>query len=364
VLESGDVRRPLPGDGADSRTGLVRIEALGFFDEVVRDCGGDAQAMLGAFGISPDTLRKRNTMVPYRQMVALLEHAAKALDCPDFGLRLAKRQQATGVLGPLDVAMRNSPTLEDAFRYCAEHVYAYCAATELALINEPEDGRWFLRFEILLDRVPHQSQAVEHALLVTHYNALAMSGARARTREVWFAHDPVSPAGTYRQYFGAPAYFAQPSNALVLASADRAIPIVGRSEQLYELATNFIDTQFPAPEALVSTQVRSLLTRDLGMDYREAAAALGVHPRTLQRRLRDEGARLDEIKDSVRRDAALRYLSQPRTPLAKIATLLGYSELSAFARSCQRWFRCSPLQLRHRILADAEASSQPSELQP
>jgi AraC-like DNA-binding protein len=210
----------------------------------------------------------------------------------------------------------------------------------------------------LLDRIPHQSQAVEHALLVTHFNALAMSGARARTREVWFVHDPVSPASVYRQSFGAPAYFAQPYNAVVLDSADRAIPIVGRSEQLYELATNFIDTQFPAPEALVSTQVRSLLTRDLGMDYREAAAALGVHPRTLQRRLRDEGARLDEIKDSVRRDAALRYLSQPRTPLAKIAMMLGYSELSAFARSCQRWFKCSPLQLRQKMLAeDAGAGS-------
>jgi AraC-like DNA-binding protein len=267
-------------------------------------------------------------------------------------LRLAKRQRSTGILGPLDVAMRNSQTLGDAFRYCAEHVHAYCTGTRLALVTDTEEGRWILRFEILLDRIPNQSQAVEHALLVTHFNAITMSAGNARTREIWLTHEPLSPLTTYHHHFGAPVYFAQPYNAIVLDAADKTLPVVGRNEQLYELATNFIDYQFPSPDSLIGTKVRSLLSCDFAMDYREAAAALGMHPRTLQRRLREEGTRLDLIKDEVRREAAFRFLVQTRTPLIRIATMLGYSELSAFSRSCQRWFHCSPLQLRHRSAAE------------
>lgn len=353
MLDSDEARSASSGQAGDGRTEMVRIEALGFFEEAVRECGGNPEELLRAAGLTPAILHQRNSMVPYRQMMALLHHAARVLDRPDFGLDLARRQRAVGVLGPLDIAMRNSVTLEDAFRYCAEHVHAYCTGTRFALSNDPEEGRWILRFDILLDRTPNQAQTVEHALLVTQYNTLAMSEARARTREIWFTHDPVSPLATYRRYFGAPVYFAQPYNAIVLDAADKAIPIAGRSEQLYELATNFIDAQFPAPNALISTKVRSLLSADFAMNYRDAASALGMHPRTLQRRLREEGTRLDAIKDEVRREAALRYLRETRTPLIKIATMLGYSELSAFSRSCQRWFRRSPLQLRQQSAAEA-----------
>ncbi len=37
-----------------------------------------------------------------------------------------------------------------------------------------------------------------------------------------------------------------------------------------------------------------------------------MHPRTLQRRLQEEGTTFEEIKDEARRDLAERYLSQPR----------------------------------------------------
>ena len=66
-----------------------------------------------------------------------------------------------------------------------------------------------------------------------------------------------------------------------------------------------------------------------------------MHPRTLQRRAR-EGTTFEAIKDEVRRDLAQQYLSQPELPLTQITALLGYSEQSAFGRSCRRWFDMTP----------------------
>ena len=67
-----------------------------------------------------------------------------------------------------------------------------------------------------------------------------------------------------------------------------------------------------------------------------------------QRRLREENTSFEAIKDDVRRDAALRYLSQPDIPLTRVAALLGYSEPSVLTRRCKVWFASSPRQIRER----------------
>jgi AraC-like DNA-binding protein len=95
--------------------------------------------------------------------------------------------------------------------------------------------------------------------------------------------------------------------------------------------------------------VRAIIERLLiagNCTHTGVAAMLGMHPRTLQRRLREEGASFETIKDDVRRDIALRYLKQPAIPLTRVAELLGYSSTSVLSRSCYRWFSASPRQLR------------------
>lgn len=41
--------------------------------------------------------------------------------------------------------------------------------------------------------------------------------------------------------------------------------------------------------------------------------------------------------------------------MMQIATMLGYSDVPNLYRSCQRWYRCTPMALRERLLAPANA---------
>src|SRR6202008_4808077 len=111
----------------------------------------------------------------------------------------------------------------------------------------------------------------------------------------------------------------------------------------------------------LTTQVRTLVSRLLAegveCDNDRIASALGLHPRTLQRRLRDEGERLDSIKDSVRRDIALPYLRQPKIPLTVVAEMLGYSEPSVLWRKCYQWFQASPRELRKQLTEQTAPSA-------
>lgn len=77
-----------------------------------------------------------------------------------------------------------------------------------------------------------------------------------------------------------------------------------------------------------------------------AAKALGTTPRTLQRRLSDEGLSYATVVEEIRADLARRYLEEERLSVTEVAFLLGYSEASAFARAYRRWTGKSPAEAR------------------
>ena len=334
----------------DTSAAVVRVSVLRLFDELVTQLGGDYRGLLAKLQIEPTALESRHAVLPYRTLVHLLERASIELSCPDFGMRLACLQGKGATLGPLYVAMRNSPTLGDAFRYCVEHGQAYSSGTKLFVEENHAADEVVLRFEIVLSRLPYQRQSLEHSLALMCQNVHNLSSGRVAPRSVWLTHPPLAPLASYRAHFGCPVHFGRNLNAVLLSPADLLLPLDSVDPWLFELATNFIEQRYPISEPPLSMRVRGLVERKLlegDCTFVAVAAMLGMHPRTLQRRLRAENESFETIKDSVRRDVALRYLCQSDLPLTRIAEMLGYSETSVLSRSCLRWFAASPRQLRN-----------------
>jgi AraC-like DNA-binding protein len=112
--------------------------------------------------------------------------------------------------------------------------------------------------------------------------------------------------------------------------------------------------------AALAVRVRKAVSALLGTgncSRGEVANALFMHPRTMQRRLGEEGTTFEAIKDDARRDLAQSYLSHPALLISQITILLGYTEQSAFGRSCRRWFDLSPREMRTRLLTDSDDTS-------
>lgn len=356
--------RYVDGDGhladAENRAKgtLVRIESLRLFPDIVRSLGGKPEELLAREHLDTTLLNQPGAMMSYHKFIRLLHRTAIELDRPDFGIFLASRQGGTAVLGPLEIAMTNAATVGDAYHYCAEHLHAYSPAGDLAIETYGSSERPYIRWGIRLNRLPHQEQAIEHGIALMHHAIMAISGGAARAREVWFAHDHISSAAHYSGYFGTRVEMNAPFNAIFLNRNDLTTPITGRSQQVFDMATAFIDTQYPDVAKPFSLQVRSVATRLLsngGCMHAVVASTLGMHPRTLQRRLREEGLSFEDIKDDVRRAAAIRYLGQTTIPLTRVATMLGYSESSVLTRSCHRWFGTSPRKYRNAIAINAGA---------
>ncbi|RYG30312.1 MAG: AraC family transcriptional regulator [Burkholderiales bacterium] len=175
-----------------------------------------------------------------------------------------------------------------------------------------------------------------------------------KPREVWFMHDPISPMAVYRKVFGMTPSFGKPAMGISIERAVLDTWRPGSSSHMREIAETYLHNQTPMREKVftkrVTTMARSLLKgRECTPD--QAAKALGVHARTLQRRLKDEGTTFEKIKDNVRREWAERLLVQPSVSLSQIAQMLDYADSSAFSRSCRRWFGEPPRTYRTRLTA-------------
>ena len=93
---------------------LIRATNLWGYADLVRELGGDPEALLARFQIPLGIENEADAFVPFGP-VALLEASAEELGCPDFGLRLS-RWQGLDILGPIAVIARNAQTVPDGLR--------------------------------------------------------------------------------------------------------------------------------------------------------------------------------------------------------------------------------------------------------
>ena len=324
---------------------MVHARLLRSLPRLVRDLGGDPAALMAAAGIAG--IRAGAT---YRQSARLLHLAASELDCPDFGMRLARRQGG-GVFGPLGRAMRHSRTFGEALEYARTHSYAHSLAARITHARSPGGGV-LVSHDILVDHMPDRAQAMEQILLLGNLMAMELTGGGARAQRVHFRHQAVSGLRVYRDYFGCEVRFGQGEDGVIYSRQALASPIVDPDAEIYRAATAFIEARFTRHRPPVNAQVRSAIVEAIGADRccsEAVAVRLGLHPRTMHRRLAAEGTAFQQIKDEVRRDLIFYYVTQTDLPFTAISERLGFAEQSVMTRSCNRWFRASPTTLRLSI---------------
>lgn len=103
------------------------------------------------------------------------------------------------------------------------------------------------------------------------------------------------------------------------------------------------------------TRVRDLIRHALpaSLGQEEVASRLHMSPRTLHRRLEEEGSSFRAIKEALRRDMALARLTKTRQPIARVAADLGYADTSAFYRAFTGWTGMSPERYRRQLSTQA-----------
>lgn len=351
TVTPGEGVTPRSGAGAYGEFDVIHAPLLQCCPELMTELGGDAGRLLQRVGIDAAALADGRYRVTYRQLANLLELAAVELECPDFGMRLARRQRDGEELGPLGAVMKSSRTFGDALGFVCDHNYAHSLAARVWLQRLPAERAVFVGHDILLDGLSNKSQVMEQILLTGHLAAKEMTGGRARARRIHFRHRPVSGLTAYGRHFGCEVRFDQNEDGVVYSLEDLAQRIVNPDEQAFEAMIAFIDRQFTDRRPPLHAQVRGVIMRLLGTadcSNERVARELNLHLRTLHRRLSGEGTSFQRVKDEVRRDVMLYYLQQTDLEFARISEKLGFAEQSVMTRRCRNWFAASPTRVRRQ----------------
>ncbi len=338
---------------------MVQAQSLRGYRELVGDLGGNPTRLLRQAGIDPAALNRLTAFISFEALIDLLERSAADLGCPDFGLRLADRQDI-GILGTLAVAMRYAATVGEAMQCASNYLEVYNAAIAFTIRTGEPRAQARLEFRLLPGHHLRWAQTAEHGIGLTWRIMTLLSEGRCHLQGVWLPHPAVATEAMYRARFNAPLVFRAGQAALAVAKTDLTLPISENIQELHDVASRYLESQLSRGSTTLTVQVRQAVEALLGTgtcSHGEVARALYMHPRTLQRRVREEGTTFEAIKDEARRDLAQRYLSQPDLPLTQIAALLGYSEQSALGRSCRRWFDMTPREVRARLSVGSPETS-------
>ncbi len=106
--------------------------------------------------------------------------------------------------------------------------------------------------------------------------------------------------------------------------------------------------------ASVGARARAILIEAMPsgqVTVNHVARRLAMSPRTLQRRLRDEGTSFKAVVREIRERLSRHYLGQTRRSASEIAYLLGFEEPNSFFRAFHRWTGTTPESLRQSLQA-------------
>jgi AraC-like DNA-binding protein len=328
---------------------MVRAAGLRGLPALVDRLGGDAAALLGRFRIPPGALDSDDAVIRAGAAGRVLETGAAELACPDLGLRLAG-QQSTAVLGPLAIAIENSPTFGAALDCAGRFLFVHSAALTVAQIPDPDGHPGVVGILFAGSAAePLPPQVTDLGLGLLHRIIVLLHDGAYGLRSVHLPHPPLAPVDRYTGFFGADVRFGRDAAVLRVPQSLSGTPLPGGNRVLRDVALDYMSSHFPAPGQAVTDRVRRLLTQSLGaapVDVAAIARLLRTHPRTLQRQLAAEHTTFESILDDVRRAAAHRLITQTDLPLTQVTAMVGLAEQSALSRAARRWFGVPPRELR------------------
>ena len=335
---------------------VIRGTALTGYHQLVTDLGGDSRALLSAAHIPPADAGRHDRFISLPNGIAALAQTAATVGAPDFGRQLARRQDIA-ILGPVGLAARSAATVADAFGVFGTFMADYSPAITTRLTTTAADPalRRF-EFEYHLGPGAPQAQAIELSLGVTLRILHLLLGGGYRPVSVHLPHGALTPPRDYKRYFGCPAHFCEPVAGFTLRAADllQALPRDALAHQTaMSYLTGAVAGHTPPTSRLVHRLIRQFLASG-AVTIDDIAGHAGMHPKTLQRRLRAENTSFAVLLDGTRRDTAERLLRETDLSLGHICRELGYAEQSVLTQASRRWFGTTPSNYRKAGVAAPE----------
>jgi AraC-like DNA-binding protein len=331
---------------------------LRLFADALEDLGADWRQILLACDIDPSCIEDPEACIAQASFDLVWKAASTSTGDPCIGLHAGERihPRAVNLFGYL---MLSSATLGDGVRRVARYQGVLTGQPWLRFEEDPAQTR----LRVGIEHTDPDTRAI-HAEYVAALILQVMSWVSEQSiepLEVRFLHAARGDIAEYRRALGADVTFSADRSEVVLAPDVLELPSQHANARFAHLHEEFAAELLASREdTSLAKRVRLQLAEQLEAgppDRSSVARCLALSDRSLQRRLHDEGTNFRSVLDDWRRDLAREQLQRQDLPIAEVAYLTGFAEVSSFTRAVRRWFGCTPGELRRRIVDSGSASN-------
>lgn len=319
---------------------LVGVPAL------LAEFGASLNDAIDGLPIERKAFDDQEARIPYWAASQLLDRCAKATRCPHFGLLLGARfdHHCLGFPGQW---MANAPDLRSALSGFIELQNGNSRGGS-AYFHRSGDF-WVFGYGIYEARTVGQEQIYPLITALQVNMVKSLTGGAVKPLEVLLSIDQPVNAGPFRGLLGGEVLFNQYESGVVLPTSALAAPIPGAEPAELERLRKLADAVAPPSGRPWTDKVRHAIRPMLLRGEPTAASMaefLGVHVRTLARRLEDEGASFQALLDETRYVMARELLQITELPVGDVADALSYSSHSNFGEAFRRWSGVTPSEWR------------------
>lgn len=316
--------------------------------EVLEESGVDPAPYLQKHRISKAELGESKRRLDYDAYVALVAAAVAATDIPALGLRAGRRIQLVdhGILG---YAFISSANMRQAFEIFAQYQKIQGPIVNVSLRCEGSEAIYAAEKARPIDADLYKYGIASWLGEATNIRSLFDPG-ELEFSSVRVTFPESRGAALYRDLLRCDVNFGGPANELRFPARYLDAPFSLAEESVAELCAHQCEELLRemSSEHDIVDDVRRTLLKNPAESYNlnSVAKELAVSSRTLRRRLQEAATSFRVIQTEVRMSLAGEYLSHTPLPIAEIAHLLGYSDVTAFHRSFKKHFEVTPAQYR------------------
>jgi AraC-like DNA-binding protein len=314
----------------------------------LEDLGVSPADVLRQAGLPAGLFDQEKILVSTEELFALYRGIGQASPDPAIGLKLGTEPRVERY-DPIAIAAVSARSFRDALQRLARYKQVVCPE-ELHLAERGDECR--VQFRWLL------AQETEPPLLVDVCFArvidIARRGTGGRvTPKRLELHGAAGNREMYKAHFGCPARFDARQNTIVFSKADLDRPFLTHNADLFAAVAPQLEAELSQALAsrAIGEQVKGILKPLLAgrrPEIEDVARELRTSPRTLQRRLAEDGATFQQLMQEARRELARHYLLHSSLELNETAYLLGYEDAHSFFRAFHDWEGSPPGEWRAR----------------
>jgi len=317
--------------------------------------GITSRAILEKTIFSLETLESAKNFVPFDLYKQMILNAYQHLNKPHLGLQLGMELGVT-THGMLGVAALSSLTYGGSLNLTARYFKCRFPVFECLYKESNESISLELHENVATGRVKlFLIESIFSSL--KEVSKLLIGDA---CEQIHFEFDFPEPEylDEYQKTLGDNIHFNRPGNRMLVPKSIEGISLKMAeplTKKLAESSCRKVLVYFPQ-QAEYSNKIRSFfkiheqnILEFSFLSMERISEKLNMSPRTLRRRLKQEGTSFQELIDERREKLAIRYLKETELSITQIASRLDFNDAGYFSRSFKRRIGVSPKKYREGL---------------